>query len=232
MKTTFVILDTETTGLEKEDRLVEIGAVVFSANLGIPLTCHSMLIEGESNPASHINRIPDAAIQDPAYTVSRSMAMDALSELMGGGPGNDLYVLAHNAEFDRPFLHELKNSRWICTKEDASWPRVQKDGPRLVDLALAYDVGIVRAHRAIEDCLTLAAVLTRVHELEHGLGAWLARALEEKKEVRANVGYKDNAKAKAVGFRWDPERKIWWKRIRVSELAAARDGFNFNTEVT
>ena len=208
----WLLLDVETSGTDpKVDRLVEVGAVLFDPNLGIPVRAESVLIDGESNAAEAINRIPAAALRG-TWCVDELEAHRLVYELSEQAQ----YILAHQASFDRSwFPAEISERRWICTMDDASWPRCHKEGAGLATVALSYDVGVVRAHRAIEDVLTLAAILGRVHEIEGGLQLWLTRALEPRNDLMAEVLYGDE-RAKELGFRWDGDAKEWRKRARIS----------------
>jgi len=169
--TAFVIVDVETSGLDPEqDELLEVGAVAFDADHGVPVSVWSDLCRAESNAAEQVNHIPEAALSRGAgRAATLARLREFVDESRDRNGGVDPYVLAHKAEFDRQWLPLLDEKRWVCTKEDADWPLSDREGPSLVHLALAYEVGVVRAHRAIEDCLTLAAVLSRVHAVERGL---------------------------------------------------------------
>lgn len=239
MTASLLLVDVETTGLDPQrDELVEIGAVLFDAGLGVPISAWSSLVRASGNAAAALNRIPPEAVQtdtlpDPemAWTPLRMMA-NAGKERSGA-----FYCVAHNAAFDSAWLPPLEEERWICTHADAEWPRLNAGGlpaagsGSLLALALAYDVGVVRAHRAIEDVLTLAAILSRVHELEGGLGGWIGRAIEPKREVVAMVSYDDREKAKSAGFRWEPGRKLWVRNVRASQVEAYRAGLGFPTRL-
>lgn len=223
--TAFVIIDTETSGLDPEKgELLEVGAVLFDADHGTTLSSYATLLRAEANAAEAINRIPSAVL---AHGEFRHEVVENLHYLLDR---ENVYILAHRAEFDRAWLPELDDERWICTKEEAEWPLSDRDAPSLVHLALAYDVGVVRAHRAIEDCLTLAAVLSRVHQVEGGLEDWLRRALEPRVELIAQVHYRDRQLAKDAGFRWDGDRKLWVKQVRKSKVKAYRRELSFPTD--
>lgn len=221
-----LIVDTETTGLDPEkDRVIEVGAVLFETEAGVPVACGSRLISSENNPAHEINRIPRSVLWDQHWNDETPDQL--LAEMADLAPENPIYV-AQNADFDRAFLGRLTDGEaWICTKRDVEWNRLPKGTGSLVQIALAYDVGVVRAHRAIEDCLTLAAVLSRVHALEGGLEDWLARALEPRVELAADVSYDGRQLAKDRGFTWDPDRKLWVKRVRESQVETLRAEWPF-----
>lgn len=228
--TALLIIDTETGGLDAEkDPLVEVGAVLFDTVLGVPIQSTSFLVRATTNDAEAINGIPTAALGlGWAHGFEKApRALDRLASLGKSVRGETIFV-AHNAAFDRQWI-DVPGSRWICTKSDVDWPRVHGGTGSLVTIALAYGVGVSRAHRAIEDCLTLADVLTRVHEIEGGLDGWLARALEPKVEVVACVSYDDRQLAKDAGFEWNPNRKVWAKKVGESRVDAFRERLTFRT---
>jgi DNA polymerase-3 subunit epsilon len=185
----FLIVDVETTGLDPQaDHLIEVAAVLFDPDIGAPIESRSVLVHAPDNPAAHINRIHASGPR--LYGVADARVRDMLADLLAHGSAvrGASVILAHNAAFDRQWLPNL-DTFWLCTYEDAVWPRVPGETGALTAIALAYDVGVVRAHRAIEDCLTLAAVLSRVHEIEGGLGAWFDRATDRVDDVQARFAH-------------------------------------------
>jgi DNA polymerase-3 subunit epsilon len=234
--TALLILDTETTGLDpKKDELIEIGAVLYDAAIGAIVESRSLLVGAKSNAAEHINRIPVALLQS-GWATTREEAVGCICDMVELGKSqypDRCYIVAHNVDFDRKWLPELAEETWLCTLRDVEWPRLSLGGPggSLASLALAYDVGIVRAHRALEDCLTLAAVLSRVYELEGDLQGWLELALEPKVEVIADVSYQRRELAKAAGFSWNGDRKVWWRNVPASKLVEYVKALPFGTRV-
>lgn len=208
----FLLVDVETSGTDPDqDHLVEVAGVLFDPDQGVPVMARSAVVRAEGNAAAALNRIPEPILAGPHCLDPAKVGA------WYGRFGDGHTFVAHNAEFDRQWLRGVGDD-WICSYQDASWPRMPTETGSLTAIALAYDVGVVRAHRAIEDCLTLAAVLARVHEIEGGLDGWLARAREPKHEVIALVSYDDRQLAKDAGFRWDPDRKVWSKLVRESVL--------------
>jgi len=202
-----MIIDVETTGLVEADgaECAEIGFVILDVGLAKIRSVWSEVVEFDGpNGAEEVNGIP----RDLVAAVTRSEARAKLESLI---PEVSV-VLAHNAQFDRAWLPELSVLPWVCTLRDYPWP-----GPparNLADLALRFGVGVVRAHRAFDDVLTLATIMERQ-------GAALAGQIEEamrrasvpKIKVRALVSIDRKDDAKALGFRWDPTLKRWWKEI-------------------
>jgi DNA polymerase-3 subunit epsilon len=209
---TILILDTETTGTDPaKDRIVEIGAVLWSVEHTCALSAWSELVIGDGNAAETINRIPAAAL---VRGIKPPAAMATLRALAGRAD----VVVAHNASFDRGFIGEDVGLPWVCSMDDLAWPR-QASGTSLAATALAHDVGIVTAHRALADCLILARLLERVTELGHDVRAMLRLGLRPKATYQAMVSYADRELAKAAGFTWHGEAKRWTRRLAAEDVA-------------
>ncbi len=208
---TLLILDTETTGIDpKEDRIVEVGAVLWSVEHSCTLSAWSELVIGEGNPAEAINRIPSAAL---AHGLELSLALGVLRALAARAD----VVVAHNALFDRAFIGSDLGLPWVCSMDDLVWPRTA-GGRNLVAIAVAHDVGIVSAHRALADCLILARLFERAHELGHDVREMLRHGLRPKATYQAMVSYADRELAKAAGFTWDAEAKRWTRRLAAEDV--------------
>lgn len=211
-----LILDTETTGLDPaKDSVIEVAAVLYSVEHATVLETFSTLVTAFSNPAEHINRIPDAALANAAHPAA---AWARVRELATRA---EAYV-AHRAEFDHSFTPEAVASvlPWICSKFDIEWPKQKQPGSSLVQLVLEHDLGVAYAHRAAADCDMLARLFTRSRELGADLNAMLERAMRPKADFVALVSYDDREKAKQAGFRWEPDRKRWKRRMFIEDAGA------------
>jgi len=210
-----LILDTETTGLDPSDhQCIEIGVILFHVPSRSVLAQNSFLLPAITNAAEIINKIPPEITQlDQPWEVGLKYFEALLDKA-------DL-VLAHNASFDRQWfgLHSLPEiaKPWICTLEDISWPSELglKSRPSVKDLALAYEIPVWSAHRALTDCIYLAEVLRRCSDLE----TLLMQGLEPRTLMKADVSYEERHLAKDSGFRWnDPIRGAWTRRISQREI--------------
>ena len=204
---TLLIVDVETTGTDPEtDEIVEYAHVLYSVSEASIVECRSSLVvPAVDNASRDITGISDALLRGYGWTVVGIQDAPARA---------DAYV-AHNASFDAAFLRARgwpDEAPWICTFEAFEWPRPLA-GRSLTAIALAHGVGVVTAHRAINDCLTLARCLTRVQEISGDLRERLVRALRPRSEYRALVSYDDRQLAKDAGFRWDPDRRWWVRRL-------------------
>lgn len=227
--TTLLVVDTETTGLTPVDgsRVVEYGAVLFSVPAVSVISCWSELVRlpgDDSNAAESTNRIPSAAL-----SLSQTLEHDAVLARLGALASRADAVVAHNAVFDRTFVEDALGGPlrgeteeplpWICTLEDVDWLR-PSSSMSLVAIALAHDVGVVQAHRALADCTLIARLLERVHELSPGcLPGMLAKALRPKALFQAVVRYDQRHLAKEARFRWEPDTKRWLRRMAVEDAA-------------
>ena len=209
-----LVLDTETTGLDfQNDYCLEVGAILFNVGKRSVLSQVSFLLPVSENPAESINKIPaDITRIIQPYRE----ALEYLKTLIGTADA----MLAHNAAFDREWfgkgsLPEVKKP-WICSMDDISWPKQLniKNRPSVRDLALAYEVPVWSAHRALTDCIYLIEVLRRCDDLEE----LLLHALEPRKLMRAKVSYEQRHLAKNAGFRWnEPIRGAWTRRLSQRE---------------
>lgn len=211
------ILDTETTGKDpKTGHLLEVAIGMLDTVTGRLIDAESRLVcvepivvGSETNPAVEINGIPDELLgfgwepgQVAAWLFARAQKADV--------------IVAHNAEFDRAWVPDLKKP-WVCSCDDIEWPR--PSGSRsLVALALSHGIGVVYAHRALSDVLTLAHLFERAHEMGSDLDAMVRRAMRPKGMFQALVSYDDREAAKNAGFRWEPEAKRWVKRMFLEDV--------------
>ncbi|WP_413326047.1 3'-5' exonuclease [Synechococcus sp. MIT S9503] len=212
---TLLIIDTETTGLDPQlDHCLEVGVILFDVPSRQVLAQHSFLLPVEANAAEAINRIPAAATNLPQPW------RPALSYLQSLLDAADVLV-AHNAAFDRQWFGRghlpATDKPWLCSMEEMRWPaeRLLRSRPSVRDLALAYEIPVWAAHRALTDCIYLAEVFRRCDELEQ----LVKRGLEPRQLMRAQVSYDDRHLARDAGFRWNEPVKGAWAR-RLSEREA------------
>ena len=101
--------------------------------------------------------------------------------------------------------------------EDMRWPKEKqlRSRPSVRDLALAYEIPVWAAHRALSDCIYLAEVFRRCDQLEQ----LIERGLEPRSLMRAQVSYDDRQLAREAGFRWnDPVKGAWTRRLSAREV--------------
>lgn len=221
-------VDFETSGLDPvKDRIVEVGAVLYDWNTGIPLILQSNLVRVEvplSPEVTAVHGITDDMLE--LYGMPEPFVFGQLLALID----RSSYVMAHfGNDFDRKFCFEtftrlgipVPAQNWLDTSCDVIYP----EGVTTRNLGyLAAEAGFLNPfrHRAVFDVLTMLKVAS-----EHPLERIIARSLEPMVYVQAYVSFAENQKAKDFSFRWHPETKMWWKGQKKSDFEAERDGYQF-----
>lgn len=213
-----VVVDTETTGLSMEvDAIIEFAMVVFEYD----------------RETGQVYRILDIynELEDPGRPIPpASTAVHGITDDMVAGKRIDDervaallqdvdLVIAHNAQFDRPFLEQrlplFAALPWACSLYQVAWADESMASAKLE--YLAYRLGFFYdAHRAQTDCLALLELLQTPLPVSGRLG--LACLLEHAHErdfrvyaIKAPFDSKDLLKARS--YRWDPDRRCWHRSL-------------------
>lgn len=215
-----LILDVETSGLATTDRVVEVGAVLWSVQHRTLVAAYSTLVDGPGNAAHHVNGIPPASLTEGADEAS------VWARLSGWLLRADALV-AHNADFDRghtPVGWDT-GKPWVCSMADVEWPQ-HSSSRSLTAIMLTHGLGVSHAHRALTDCMGIARLFERCSEMGHDVEDMLRQAARPKFLYRADVSYAERAKASAAGFSWNAATKMWTKKVAEENASA----FPFRTE--
>jgi exodeoxyribonuclease X len=164
----FIIMDTETTGVDCEtDRLVELAGVTLNDVQFTTLVNPERDIPPEARAIHHIS--PDEVAYAPGEREALSMFQDRLHPSV---PEVPVIYTAHNAKFDRGFIDRIKpvnNLYWVCTMKVAMtlWP----DAPKFSNQVLRYWLNLevstppdLFPHRALYDCIVTRAILAKALE--------------------------------------------------------------------
>lgn len=221
-----LILDTETTGVTKDDWIVEVAVILYDLLAATPVITYSTLVKCAANAAAHVNGISEELLQSVPDDTSiiKSMLRYLVQEADA--------VITHQAEFDKGFLLRDSNNLgfsdlgfeklpWICSMRHIDWPK-HSNSKSLVNMALAHGIPIISAHRALTDCDILARMLTRTNELGYSLPDLMKSALEPRILVQAMVSFNNRQMAKDTDFEWDHHPqfpKKWLKEVREAEIA-------------
>ncbi len=216
-------LDTETTGVDSlRDKIIEIGIRTFRFHreTGQILTRD----EGYSELADpgeplrpeivRITGITDAMLAGKQIDWSRVQTILEQCHL----------ILAHNAEFDRPFLDRylpLSASKiWGCSFKQVDWAAKHFPSQKLEILAI-YHGFYNDAHRALADADTLLHLLG-MPDPESGdpyLKELLGNARRRQAVVFATQSPRETKdKLRERRYRWNTERRVWLKRIFMEEV--------------
>jgi DNA polymerase-3 subunit epsilon len=227
-------VDFETTGLlPQEDRIIEVGAVLYDWDTETPLRLVSRLVKCDRPLPDEIVKltgITDGMLS--AYGQPETVVLDSLLSLMGESD----YVMSHNgSEFDKLFLDAFMARLrpgtttyvrpWLDTRCDIVFPEsITTQNLRF----LAAEHGFLNpfAHRAVFDVLTMLKV-ARQYPIEN----IVARSKEPTVYVQAVVSFDDKEKAKARGYYWCGPKKIWWRSMKQSDYVVEKDACGFSTAI-
>jgi len=157
------IIDIETTGTDPATaRVIEIASVDLQDDNTLANPQEVLVNPGVPIPpeSSAVHHLIDA-------DVANAQAIEQVIEQFKGAAA----YAAHNAAFERGFLHELLGQpTWVCTYKSAL--RVWPDAPGYSNQALRYwlkqfePFGYKRTdispHRALSDCIVTACILAQI----------------------------------------------------------------------
>jgi DNA polymerase III epsilon subunit-like protein len=215
-------IDTESTGLDvKEDRIIEVGAVIYDTFEMVPLDVYSQFIipsipleDGWVSPTG----IPKEWLYK--YGVSLPEAFGKIQCMMANASPDA--VVAHNGEaFDKPLIfnelarhkimgHALETAHWLDSRHDIPFTE-DVTSRRLRHLAADHGIMNPFEHRALFDVLTMLKILDKyaIEEVyEQSKQPWIT--------IRALTDYDNRQKAKDLRYNWDG--KIWTKKIKQKDL--------------
>jgi len=203
-----IVFDTETTGIDPaSDTVVEVAAVyVDLATQSITGQRSTLVNPGNvaiSPQARAAHHLTDAELADAPTRA------EALQYVLADDTTNGLFMgVAHYAEFDSPFLPELK-CPWLCTWKMAKriWPEAPAYGNQVLrywlDLHPSLPHGM-SPHRALYDALVTAEILLAALRTGRSPGRLLAGTMRPMLQQRITFGkHGPDRKVKgSVGLLW------------------------------
>jgi DNA polymerase-3 subunit epsilon len=214
------ILDTETTGVTDTDRVVEVAVTLYSLEHASAIESYACILLGGDNGAESLNGIKPALLREHGLA-----ADDVWANVLKLATDADC-VAAHNASFDKKFVDRatrevglLIEKPWVCTLEDLAWPGGRSSNS-LVALALSLGLGVATAHRALADVDLISRCLTRAAEVGCDLLEMFRLGMRPKKRYVAKVAFDMNPILKENRFRWDDQRKQWWRNMPPEDAEA------------
>lgn len=162
--TKLMITDSETTGIEKDARVVEIAGIPAELHPGMTRLKIGSPVQTLVHPGIAIPPVASAVHHITDADVRTAPSFDDAIRLFAG---QDIYV-AHNAAFDRQFLGML-GDKWICTLKCCY--EEFHDAPSYGNQALSYWLktprppeGSGHAHRALYDSYTTLGLFNALME--------------------------------------------------------------------
>jgi DNA polymerase III alpha subunit (gram-positive type) len=232
-------IDLETTGLDlQNDRIIEIGAVLWDTTRKAPLSVFSTLIKHEGLIISReITELTGITIEDVTeFGYPLPVVAPRLYALAQKADA----IVAHNGHaFDKPMLVNGLNAigqdyrhiaemfhvkQLIDTKVDLPYPKGKGSGSLGV-IAMQHRFLNPFAHRALFDVMTMLEVASN-----YETSAIMELAKSPLVELIAKVSYDDRNLARTNGFYWQPESKQWTRNVKQSQIASLNLPFNFTVK--
>jgi len=149
------------------------------------------------------------------------------------------YVVASNGNnFDKPILQnffkqfgsELPDKQWIDIQRDIDYPKSCRSKNQTY-LSGYHNIFNCLSHRSITDCMTMAKILSasNLDGLLYPLETIIENAKSPDITIKANVSFADKDLAKEEKFLWDPDNKIWYKKMRSNQYDS--EYYLFETQV-
>jgi DNA polymerase-3 subunit epsilon len=212
-----IAIDVETTST-----IVDVGSVIELAVRRFRYDRHGVI--------THIDR-GHAWLEDPGEPLSATTtSLTGLTDRDVAGKRVDeagavtllrsaSIVIAHHAAFDRPFVERrLEGARgldWACSFRQVDWRARGFDGRTLGYLLQQTGFFFKKGHRAGTDVDALVQLLR--HRFDDGttaLAELLQRSAMPSWIVRADgAGFAAKDALKERGYRWDPDRRLWWAEV-------------------
>jgi DNA polymerase-3 subunit epsilon len=215
---TALVVDTETTGLHDEAKVIEFGYAKFTFGPAtgqvFDFVDHGAWLEDPGEPLS--DEVKSVTGLTDEIVAGGRFDEGAIAALLAGA---DL-VIAHNAAFDRPKIERRFQGApirfWGCTSEQVDW---KAEGIRSRPLEfIAYRMGFFYdAHRAEADCLALVHLLAQPLPVSGRLGL---RALLDNvtqpatRLIAIDTPFAVKDALKRRGYRWSDgsngSPRGWW----------------------
>lgn len=222
---TGVVLDTETTGLNKtSDKVIEIGLRTFRFNKKDGMLCG--VDNGYAEFSDPGMKITDKIIKLTGITnedvAGKSINVHEVSSIIKKAD----IIIAHNATFDRAFVDrmipESREKLWGCSFENIPWDEYGFTSAKLEMLSFFHGF-FCDAHRALEDADALLYLLS--HAVPEKDYSYLKEIWENAHKPRVFVNairapFESKDFLKFRNYRWDRDERYWYKVIYKEGLDA------------
>lgn len=168
-KSTVVIVDVETTGLNPEkDEIIEIGIGTFKYNKLTKLS--SDLLETYT-----CLRQPNIPLSPGATRVHGLKITDLIGKTFDDIKIKAMlneadFLIAHNASFDRNFISkmypEVEDASWYCSMNGINWKKHGFASKSLQKLLSAQNINTEVSHRGLGDVISVYNLLNRKKEAD------------------------------------------------------------------
>ena len=224
-------LDFETTGLDVvKDRVIEFGAVLYSTTQKKCLDNQGMLVKSDvpvTAEITSITGITQAAVDRFGYDSEN--ILDIIIDMADQADA----IIGYNVKrFDRRVFNEwcirikggtVATSPWIDLYTDLPW---QVPVGKLGHVAADHGILNLFPHSALADAQTVLAIAEK-----YDPQILLDRSQSPVVILRSHQDRSQNELVKKAKFRWNPERKIWWKPVKEIDVDEVLKTFQFQVSI-
>lgn len=213
------VIDSETTGLGDDDKMIEFALVKMSIDPSGQLCDICYPLEGLESPGTPLRPMIETitGLNDSMLAGKRfdeAVLQDQLADVDA--------IVAFNARFDARFWRERFpwiTQPWICAQKDIDW-HAQGHAERSQTGLLAAKGFFYEAHRAAPDAWALAILLASQARDGRTIAANLVEgARRSTHRVRAiGAPFACREDLKEAGYRWDTIAKTWWIDVEPERL--------------
>jgi DNA polymerase-3 subunit epsilon len=220
-------LDLETTGTNKETcKIIEFAGKMTAIDknngelIGI-IDQYQSFNDPEESITPQITRITGITNED---VKGHSLDWELISQMIDKAD----IIVAHNASFDRAFMDRYlplsKDKVWGCSLNDINWVK-RGFNARGQEILCIWHGFYYESHRAMYDVDALIHLVT--YEIEGQNKASLELISNSTKPVykiaAVNSPFETKDLLKARKYRWNPEKRYWWKNILSEDLETEKE---------
>lgn len=210
--------DTETTGLDvTKDRVIEVGMILYTTTRRRVLEATSFLVKSDKaldDEITNVTGITQSMLDRFGY--DSDTAFDTVTEWFNQA---EALVTQNGPRFDRRITESwgkqhnktLQEKLWIDTYSDI--PGVE--GKKLEYMAADEGFLPMDKHSALADAQTALRIFSNHVGDINGI---VERAKSPTLVIQSHQDRSNNADAKKLKFRWNPDAKIWWKAVKEMDL--------------
>ena len=220
-------LDLETTGSNKEtSKIIEFAGKLTAIDknngelIGI-IDSYQSFNDPEEPISQEITRITGITDED---VEGHSLNWGIISQIMHDAD----IIVAHNASFDRAFMDRYlplsKDKVWVCSLNDINWSK-RGFNARGQEILCIWHGFYYESHRAMYDVDALIHLVT--YDIEGQAKAsleLLSNAAKPNYIVAAlNSPFETKDLLKSRKYRWNPEKKYWWKQVLFENIELEKE---------
>lgn len=222
-----ILLDVETTGRNPaKDEIIELALVPFFYGQDGQIYEVKEPYQSLRQPSAPI---PPEISEITGITNDMVKGQEISISEVGHFIADAALIIAHNAQFDRPFAERLcpafASKPWACSMTQIPWEAEGFDGTKLKYIAANFGF-FYEAHRAQDDCFATVEILSM--RLPKSRTLALGKLLEGARQTTIKITaidapYDKKDALKARNYRWNDgangQPKGWTSELAESDLA-------------